>query len=177
MFRALSAFLRPRRSALTVHDTSSVNFRTWPTDIDMFGHMNNGVYFSILDHGRTDLLLRSGLWQALKKADVYPVVATETMTFRKSLLPWQRFSVETRVGGYDAKAVYIEHRVISKGEIYAQALVRSRFLRKAGGTVSIAEMGELTGVDITQSVPEKATRWAEDFALPSTREAAVSDWV
>ena len=60
-------------------------FRVWLTDLDLLGHMNNGVYLTILDVARIDLIARSGLLTKLQVADLYPVVAAETIRFRRSL--------------------------------------------------------------------------------------------
>ncbi len=104
-------------------------------------------------------------------------MADETISFRRSLTPWQRFTIETRIVGYDAKAVYVEQRAVVKGEIYARATTRGRFVKKRGGTVTTAEVAELTGIDITgHPLPEWVARWATDVALPAARAAAPSRW-
>src|SRR4051794_6150377 len=118
IFRTLLHMLRSRRRPpVQVHDVGTVTFRVLPTDLDVLGHMNNGVYFSIMDLGRMDLLIRSGAWKKMRDRGFYPVMANETITFRKSLQPWQRFDVESRIVGYDAKAVYVEQRFVVNGEI------------------------------------------------------------
>lgn len=48
-------------------DVSKVWFRVWPHDLDPSIHMNNGRYLALMDLGRLDLLIRSGLWRALLK--------------------------------------------------------------------------------------------------------------
>jgi hypothetical protein len=68
---------------------------TLPTDIDLLMHMNNGRYASLFDLGRFDLLIRTGIWDAMNARDWYAVVASESVTFRKSLELWQRFTVES----------------------------------------------------------------------------------
>ena len=105
ILRTLVHMLRSRaRGALGVHDVGRVSLRVLPTDLDVRGHMNNGVYFSIMDLGRMDLMIRSGLWPRIRAKGYYSVMANETITFRKSLQPWQKFSLESRIVGYDAKA-------------------------------------------------------------------------
>ncbi len=49
-----------------------MTFRVLPTDLDVLGHMNNGVYLSIMDLGRMDLLQRSGIWSRLFGAGIFP---------------------------------------------------------------------------------------------------------
>ncbi len=179
MFRTLLLIRAARRrSALGIHDVASTPFRVLPTDIDFLRHMNNGVYLSIMDLGRIDLLVRAGAWAQFERLGYYPVVASETITFRRSLELWQRFTVETRVAGYDEKAVYIEQRFVVDGEIYAQAFVRGRFLKRGGGTVSLPELATALDVDISElTLPAWIGRWADDVALPPSRAAAPSTWV
>jgi len=81
------------RGPASVWDVGIRSFRVWPSDLDLFNHMNNGKYGSLMDLARLDLLLRSGTWQRMKKLNWYPVVVAETITFRKSLAPWQKFEV------------------------------------------------------------------------------------
>lgn len=160
-----------------MHDVARTDFRVLPTDIDVLGHMNNGMYFSIMDLGRMDLMIRAGAWKRLNELGFYPVASNETISFRKSLQLWQRFTLETRVAGYDDRAVFVEQRFVVKGEIYARAVMRGRFLKKAGGTVSIQELADALGVDPTSvTLPEWLARWADDVALPSTRAEAPSEW-
>lgn len=177
IFRTILHLLRSRRaSKLHALDVGRVRFRVLPTDLDVLGHMNNGVYFSIMDLGRMDLMIRAGVWAPLRKRGWYPVMANETMSFRKSLQPWQLFDVESRIVGVDAKAVYVEQRFVVDGEIYAQAMTRARFLKK-NGTVSVAELSELLGLDPTVlTLPAWVTEWAANVALPTTREDAPSRW-
>jgi acyl-CoA thioesterase FadM len=118
-------------------------FVVWPPDLDVLLHVNNGVYLSMLDVARVDLMLRSGMAPALRKHQIYPVVAAETIRFRRSLQLFQAFEVETTVLGWDEKAIIIRHHFIRRGELVADAVVRARFLRRRGGTVSSRELLEM----------------------------------
>lgn len=148
-----------------------------PTDIDLLGHMNNGRYASLFDLGRFDLLIRTGLWDAMNAQGWYAVVASETVTFRKSLQLWQRFTVESRLYGHDDKAVYQIHRAVVDGEVYAEMIVRARFLRRTGGVVNTEELFEaLHRPDDLPPLPEWVSAWADAAALPSTKAPAPSEW-
>ncbi|WP_314427066.1 acyl-CoA thioesterase [uncultured Microbacterium sp.] len=174
----LSARRRVRRGkTLDPASVSSVTLTTLPTDIDILRHMNNGRYLSLFDLGRWDLLIRTGLFDAMKDRGWYAVVSSETITFRKSLQLWQRFEVQSRFIGHDDKAVFLEHRAVVRGEVYARAIVRSRMLRRTGGTVSNEEL--FAAVGKPEGVPE-IDAWVHDWAvasaLPPTRAAAPSVW-
>jgi acyl-CoA thioesterase FadM len=158
-------------------EVSRIRLTTLPTDIDILRHMNNGRYLSLFDLGRWDLLVRTGIWDAMNDHGWYAVVSAETITFRKSLQLWQRFDVESRMLGHDDRAVYMEHRAVVGGEVYARAIVRARMLKRSGGTLShdelFAAVGRPEGVpDVEPWVHE----WAAASALPSTRRPAPSLW-
>lgn len=187
LFRTLLhvLFLSRRKPDLGHYDVARTRFITLPTDLDINRHMNNGVYFSIMDVARFDMLVRNGVWKAFRDKGWYPVVASETITFRKSLQLWDRFTIESRLVGHDDKAVYMEQRFVRKGadgrpEIYAKGFIRARFLKKSGGIVPMAELIEALGVPAgeagVEEIPEWIERWGEDVALPATRAAAPSIW-
>ena len=159
------------------YDVAYTRFRVLPTDLDILRHMNNGVYLSIFDVGRFDMLRRNGIWQVFAERGWYPVVASETITFRKSLQLWQQFVVESRIIGFDEKAVYVQQRAVVGGEIYAEAFIKARFLKRTGGTVSIDELLDAVGPIPPQiHLPEWLGRWGDDVKLPATRAEAPSVW-
>ncbi len=166
-----------RGQTLPMTGVGTIRLTTLPSDIDILRHMNNGRYLSLFDLGRWDLLVRTGLWDAMRRNGWYAVVAAETITFRKSLQLWQRFDVESRFLGHDDRAVYMEHRAVVDGEIYARAIIRARMMRRSGGTLPHEELFAATGRP--QQVPDVEPwvhDWAEASRLPSTGRAAPSVW-
>jgi len=125
-----------RRAKVTIDQVSSVTLRVMPSDLDVYNHMNNGVFLTLMDLGRYDQGLRTGIWQIWNKKGWYPIVVNSTISYRKSLEPWQKFDLETKVVGWDDIAVYIEQRFVRNGEIYAKAIMRGRFLKRAWGTLT-----------------------------------------
>ena len=166
-----------RRPKLSVLDVAHTPFRVRPIDIDILRHMNNGVYLSMADLGRFDLLIRSGVWDIFNERGWYPVVANQTISYRKSLDLWTKYDLQSKLVGADDRGIFVEQRFVVNGEIYAQMVIRGRFLKRSGGTVTIDELNEATGVDVRAlEVPEWILRWASDAALPTGREPAPSDW-
>ncbi len=166
-----------RRGPIPPTSVGRVRLRTLPTDIDLLRHMNNGRYASLFDLGRFDLLIRTGIWDAMNTRGWYAVVANETITFRKSLELWQPFTVESRLYGHDDKAVYQIHRAVVDGEVYAEMIVRARFLRRGGGVVPMEELfSALHRPDDLPPLPSWVEAWAKGAALPSTKADAPSLW-
>ncbi|MGA1836646.1 acyl-CoA thioesterase [Herbiconiux sp. 11R-BC] len=177
-FRTLLQAIRGRfRSPLGVWDVSSTPFRVLPTDLDVLRHMNNGVYLSVLDIARLDLMQRSGMWPKLQERGWYPVVVAESISFRRSLELWQRFTVETRVLGFDEKAIYVEQRFVRGGEVCARAYIRARFLKRGGGVVTVDELRAIVGpVPDDGRMPAWLLTWGADSQLPPNKAPMPSDW-
>ena len=161
-----------RRGKVASGEPATLRLRVLPNDIDLAGHMNNGVYFTMADLGRIDLAIRSGWGRAQVKHKVAPVVMQETMTFRTSLGPGQAYDLQSVVAGWDRISVHYEQRFIVDGQVCAQALVRMRFLQRGKG-VDTDRLWSLLGVvPPPNRIPEWAKGWGDGSRLPSPREAA-----
>lgn len=154
------------RSRVPAEGPCRTPFRVLPTDLDVLRHVNNGVYLSLMDLARVDLMRRSGLFAELARRGWYPVVTAETIQFRRSLEPFERFSIVTRVLGWDDRAIVVGQEFERGGETVARALVRARFLRREGGTVPVDEVVALSGLgrDDLPALAGRAARWNADFA-------------
>ena len=167
LFRLLLSLLtlpfRPRCEPL---GPTRKRFRVWPPDLDVLLHVNNGVYLTMLDVARVDLLLRSGVAARLWRNGLYPVVAAETIRFRRSLQLFQAFDVETAIIGWDEKAFIIQHRFLRRDELVAEAIVRSRFLKRGGGSVGSREILDVVGhAEPSPALPP----WIEAWNLENSR--------
>lgn len=179
LFRLLILLATARkRPKISMFDTSSMPMRALLTDIDVAGHINNGMYFSLFDLGRFDLMVRAGVWGQMKKNKWTPVVQSETITFRKSVVFNQKFTQETRILGMDEKCIYFEQRMVANGEIYVHAVMATRLLSK-NGPVANEEILAKAGLRMPDDLvlPEWVARWREDTALPGARRPAPHLWV
>lgn len=169
-----------RRSRCSLLGPCETSLRVYPNDLDIFGHVNNGVYLTMMDLGRTDMMLRSGIFKKIRKAGWYPVVASETIRFRRSLKLGQRFSIHTTVAGWDEKSVFLLQQFVRSGEVVAEAAVNARFLARTGGSVSIADlMSVLEYGDDVPVLPEWIRDWQRsvddmsmNFTSPASRASA-----
>lgn len=172
-----SLFSYRSRTPLGVWDLGIRRFRIWPTDLDIYKHLNNGKYGSLMDLSRFDILLRSGAWKSLSKLGWYPVVVAETITFRKSLALWQEFTIESRIEGWDSEGLFVLQRFVVAGQVYAEAWVRVRFLINPRGIVSPEMLFEVFGKPTGQrGVPQWVLDWAKTTALPKGKQPAPSIW-
>lgn len=140
--------------------------------------MNNGIYLTLLDLARYDLMKRAHAWQDLKKLKVHPVVVMETITFRKSLTPWLKFGIETKILGWDDLAYYIGQRFVVGNEIYAEAIVKLRFLKSPKGTPNPEEVNAMLGGWQGEApvLPSWIQDWNKAASLPKGKEPAPSNW-
>ena len=89
---------------------SSLTFRAWPSDCDPNGHVNNGRFAMIADIGRFDLLYRMGIWQAMRRNGMLPVMSGGAMSFRREVRMWSRFRLSTRIATWEGTRLVCEQR-------------------------------------------------------------------
>jgi acyl-CoA thioesterase FadM len=169
-FRLIRIYLRARWSSpRDPLRTSRLTFIVSPTDLDIFRHMNNGVYFSIMDLGRVDMLVRSGLLDAIRSSGHGVTVAAETLRFRRSLTLFQRYRLETRLLGWDEKALVIEQRFFSWSrpketwEVAAEGVVRARLVAKDGAQPSTSFLRDFgPEYEMSPALPSYVAEWNEN---------------
>jgi acyl-CoA thioesterase FadM len=162
----------PFRSRLPLFGESCLHYRVLPGDLDYNIHMNNARYLALMDLGRVDLILRTGLWRAMWQQRWSAVLAGSLVRYRRSLKPFRRLTLKSRLIGWDEKWFYIEHRIEAAGVLACQAIVRGAFLG-ADGVVLPARLANTAGhVGGSPVLPSWAASWrAADRALeqaPST---------
>jgi acyl-CoA thioesterase FadM len=139
--------------------TSELPFRVMPHDLDTSLHMNNGRYWTLMDLGRTDLMLRMGLWRAVLKHGWTPIVSAGKIRFRRELRLWRAFSLKSRILCWSDTWAVIEHRLVSRRDsreevVNAVALVRvGLYDRKARAFVPIQRMMDVMGVEAKSPPP------------------------
>lgn len=152
-----------RRSRCEVTGPCISNFRVLPNDLDVLMHMNNGVYLTMADLARVDLLLRSDAFHRVRKNGWYPVVAGETIRFRKSLKLWQPYSISTRVVAWTEKSIFLEQTFTSGDTFVARAIIDARFLSRRGGVVTSTELLDFLNLKAASPpVPAWIQNWSEN---------------
>jgi acyl-CoA thioesterase FadM len=163
LFRFLLVMLRGcLRRRISVLDESVVRFTVLPHDCDLNFHLNSGRYLSFMDVARGDLIGRLRLLRPLIKRGWRPVMGGCVIRFRRSVLPFQRFSVRSRVLGWDEKWFYVEHIVEQDGKFCAAGHVRT-LIRSRSANIPPAEVWALIGADKTPSpeLPPFVANWRE----------------
>ncbi|MBI2082239.1 MAG: thioesterase family protein [Deltaproteobacteria bacterium] len=120
----LLSFFRPRFGTL---EMGTLNFIVWPHDLDPLFHMNNGRYLTIMDLGRFDIILRTGIGRLSLKNKWMPLVGYVSIQYKKPLRFFQRYQLQTRLIAWDEKWFYLEQRFVRKGQLFARGLVKGIF--------------------------------------------------
>lgn len=126
-------------------DTSVLSMRVWPNDIDLNLHLTNGRYLSMMDLGRFDLVLRTGLLGVMLKRRWRPIVAAVTIKYRRALAPFASFRLHSRVIAWDDKWIFFEQRFERGGSDVAVALVKG-IVRGPKGNVPTSEVVDVLGI-------------------------------
>jgi acyl-CoA thioesterase FadM len=147
--------------------TAVVHYRVWPNDLDFNVHMNSGRYVSFMDVGRVDLLARMRLLRKVLKRGWRPIAGATMIRYRRSLLPFERFTLRSRVITWDDKWFYFEHVMENaRGELAAIAFVRG-LMRGDEGNVKPRDFIAITPTPDLQPppIPEAIVRWNEAESL------------
>lgn len=144
-------------------DEARLRFTVLPTDCDLNFHLNAGRFISFMDVGRVELLGRMRLFRKVLAKGWRPINGGMIIRYRRSILPFERFTLRSRVIGWDEKWIYFEHIIERKGELCAIANARGLF-RHGKRSVPPAELGEMIGVADSPPLPELIEHWrrAED---------------
>ena len=124
-----SGLAKPRQDLI---GECRVALRVWPNDLDSNLHMNNSRYLLAMDLGRWDYGVRTGVIQQALRRRWFPVAGSVMLRFRKSLDPFQRFELRTRVVAWDEKWWWFEQRFEVDGRLHARR-PRQGALPRTGG--------------------------------------------
>jgi len=153
---------RPAVPGQTVLSPSVTSMRVHLGDIDLYRHVNNGVYLQYMDIGRANYIADLAGYTLLNQRGWYPVVAASTVKYRRSLTLGQRFTQTTRVLGWDERVVYMEQVFERGGDHIARGIVAGRFLARDGRRIPAPDVVRLLTGDAVESpdLPSDVATWA-----------------
>lgn len=157
------AFWRPRPAVpgMGLLDPSRTRMRVLLADLDIYRHVNNGIYLRYMDVARVNYLADLDALGKLSERSWYPVVAASTVKYRRSLTWRQRFTITTRVVGWDERVVYMDQDVERGGEHVARCWSAMRFLARPSERVAAPAVIELLGNgESAPELPIDVAAWA-----------------
>ncbi len=134
-------------------------FRVMPADIDINLHMNNARYLAIMDLGRWDFVLRTGVWRHVLREKMQPVIGGAVIRFRRPLQPFQPFVLRTRQITWDERWLYLEQTIESGGQAVCTAQVRAAFVRGK----AIVPPGMVAALAGAGPIPPPAPAWVQTW--------------
>jgi acyl-CoA thioesterase FadM len=155
-------------------DESALRFRVWPNDLDAMGHMNNGRYLTLMDLGRVDLMVRTGLGRIALKRGWGPLVGSAMIRFRRSLDPFQRCHLRSRILCWDEKWFFVEQRFERQGELIAVGWVKGLLRGRDGNIPTVEVLRSVNRAVASPEMPEAVRLWLQSEAA-ANRTAASSD--
>ena len=156
----LLLIISPFRKSVPPLGPCVTKFRVWPNDLDVFLHMNNGAYLTIMDLARTDMIIRSGMLKGIVNRRWYPVVAGEAIRFKRPLKFFQQYEIETEVVCWDHRAFYLVQTFTRNKEFVAKAVVEARFLSTSGKKIAAGDLIALMKhKDPSPPMPEWISDW------------------
>lgn len=136
--------------------------RVSPLDLDSYLHVNNGTYLQMMDVARNNQIADLGMFPLARRKGWAPVVAASTVKYRRSLRPFNRFEITTRILGWDERVFYLEQVFTRGGKLAARGIVASRFLDRTGGRIAPHRVvQDATGENLpSPTLPADVLTWA-----------------
>jgi len=140
-------------------DTTRISLRAWPNDLDPNIHVNNGRYLTLADLGRMHWFVSAGVFQIARKQNAFPVVGDAMAKFRRELRAFDKFTIESRLVGWDQKWGFLEHRFVRAGRVIGMVAVRGVFKGPNGPIDPGLFLAELSHAQSSPPLP----KWALNF--------------
>lgn len=137
LIKTIFTALLGRRIKLS--ESSVVNFRVWPNDMDFFGNMNNGRFLTLTDLARFDMMIRLGMFFKLLKNKWFPVIVGYHVSYLRPLKRLRSYSIRTELLGWDNRFFYLKHTFVQNNKTSAIILAQT-CLRGSLGLVYTADV-------------------------------------
>ncbi|WBU63707.1 acyl-CoA thioesterase [Paracoccus aerodenitrificans] len=133
----------------------------WPWDLDPWIELNNGRTLTLYDLGRLPMAARAGLVETMRARKWSITVAGNSVRYRRRIRAFHRFSMISRVIGWDHRFIYMEQSMWRNRECCNHMLLRSA-CTAGKGIVSPSEVVAAMGHDIeSPELPDWVKAWIE----------------
>lgn len=151
-------FLHRNAAPLPVDGTHVSQHICLPSDIDLWGELNNGRTLTLYDMGRLPLAKRAGLVKTLRDQKWGLTMAGVSVRYRKRVRMFQRFEMHSRAVGHDDKFIYLEQSIWRNAECCGHAMYRSAVTDKKG-LIKPTKVMEAAGLTFDKPLPDWVNAW------------------
>ena len=120
--------------------------------------VSNARYLLFMEVGRLELMLRTGVFRNARQHGWLPLVVAQTIRYKSPLKRFQRFTLTTRLAGWDEKWFFVEHKIERRGRLMAFGLVKCCFKGTEGVVAPASALADLN-VPASTTVPAYAVAW------------------
>lgn len=148
----------PRLPVTGEHVSSHI---CWPWDIDPWMELNNGRTLTLYDLGRIVLFQRLGIVDVMRREAWVGTVAGLSIRYRRRVRAFDRYTLRTRIIGWDARFLYAEQGMWRRGECTSHALLRMA-VTSSEGLVPMATVARAMDLDpVSPPLPAWVAAWIE----------------
>jgi acyl-CoA thioesterase FadM len=152
--------LARRGASLQPGDTLERRFRVWPGDIDINGHMNNGRYLTLIDLMLVEYFVRSGFARAMLQAGWRPMSGGAVITYRKGLMPWQRYRLRFSLVAADGHWNFMRFEFLREdGTLCAAGYTKGAAVSRRGLVPNAESWARVGQPFVPQPLPEAVQHW------------------
>lgn len=140
---------------------ATLHMRVMPNDLDIYRHVNNGRYLTLMDLGRMHLMAAMRLIKPLQKKRWAPLLGSVKVHFVRSLRVFDKFTQTTQVIYWDEKWIYIEQKIFKGETLCVVALMKILFISKEGKIAPDAILGLINNPPLRPTMPDRVAHWME----------------
>ena len=154
----------PRLGPLDAHVSTHM---CWPWDLDPWWELNNGRTLTLFDLGRIPLAIRTGLIPVMREKGWGITVAGNSTRYRRRVRVFHRFTMISRLVGWDERFVYMDQSMWRGTECCNQVLIRSAITSEAGIVPPAQVLEALGHPGESPALPDWVQAWiAADAVRP-----------
>lgn len=148
----------PRLGVTGTHVSTHV---CWPWDLDPWIELNNGRTLTLFDLGRIPMAQRSGLIPILRQQGWGITVAGSSVRYRRRIRAFERFTMFSRVAGWDHRFIYMDQSMWKGHDCCNQVLIRAAITSAKGIVPPPEVMAALGASPDSPPLPAWIAAWAE----------------
>lgn len=146
----------PQLPVTGLHEATHI---CWPWDIDPWRELNNGRTLTLYDLGRIVLFRRLGVIGMMRENRWSGTVAGVSVRYRRRVRMFDRYTLRSRIVGWDARFLYVEQGIWRGGDCASHGLLRVA-VTSSEGIVPTERVAQAMGIDPeSPPLPDWVVAW------------------